>query len=300
MWGLIKRWLRVKLNDMHQYIGLFLLFLVIAAGIYAFSHTGDIAKLKYPFPVSVRPAPRGNFFGVPEKNKAREDTLRESAASTSFYEPYFSSSPKARIASLQFPDSFRPYIELILNVDLAQGEKLDITGWTIRSKNGSFAIPRAQKVYSFGGVESDIVLNSFDKVYLYSGRGLKGNFQLNKCTGYLEDSSPFTPSVPRGCAYISRSDVETFSGPCQQYALSLNSCEIPSANPPVPIEDLACREFLRNLNYVGCVVKHRNDSDFFDDEWRVWMDNQMDIFDPAYDRIQLLDLKGNIVDEYVY
>lgn len=285
---------------MGQYIGLFLLSIAVAAGVYAISHTGDIGKLKYSFPLAVGPAPRGTFFGVPEKNKAHENALRETAAPTSFYQSYFSARPAVRIASLNLATSFQSYAELILDTNLDRNQKIDITGWTIRSRGGSFIIPRAQKVYSFGGAENDIILNAWDRVYFYSGRGPKGNFRLNKCTGYLEDASPFTPSIPKTCSYISRSDMNNFSSSCQQYILSLRACEMPSANPPVPIEDSACRDFLRNLNYVGCVSQHQNDSDFSDNQWWVWMDDQMSIFNPSYDKIQLLDSTGKIVDEYIY
>lgn len=274
--------------------------LAVAAGIYALSHSGDISKLKYNFPLAVAPNKAGTFFGVPVTNKAHEDTLRETAVPNSFYQSYFSGRPKVKIASLQFPSEFHPYTELVLGADLAQDEKIDISGWTVRGRQGAFTIPRAQKVYSFSGQESDIILAPWDQVHIYSGFGAKGNFQLTKCMGYLEDAAPFIPSVPRDCPYISRSEVDRFSGPCQQYALSLRVCEIPSDNPPVPVEDSVCREFLRNLNYNGCIAQHRNDPDFFENDWRVWVNNQMNFFDPVYDKVQLLDLKGNIVDEYIY
>ena len=61
------------------------------------------------------------------------------------------------------------------------------------------------------------------------------------------------------------------------------------ANPPVPFDDNACHEFLRKLNYVGCVEKYGTDKDFLSRDWMVWMGDQMNIFDFVHDKVQLLD-----------
>lgn len=276
---------------MSQYIGLILLIMAVAAGIYLASNTDDLLRLKLEVPEIVRP----KLVSLPSTGIGEGTPAAESNQL-----PLLENKKLVRINSLRRPTNFNNYLELVLASNLSNNETLDITGWTIKSNSSSFNIPKAQAVYSFGGGEGDVVLNRGDLVYLYSGRGAKGNFRLNKCLGYIEDIASFTPSLPRSCPYIKRSDITYLSGKCQDYLLSLRACENPVANPPVEITDSACHDFLRKLNYVGCVEKYQNNPDFLENEWRLWLGDQISIFDPLHDRVQLLDRFGKMVDEYVY
>ncbi|MBI3046348.1 MAG: hypothetical protein HYY86_02310 [Candidatus Harrisonbacteria bacterium] len=275
-----------------QFFGLMLLILAVAVGVYVSTNYTDLINLKIPVPVTVKPVtiPATGIGGAPSISPAPVDSGSSVLAERKL----------VRITSIRQPTSFNSYLEVVLSSSLDRNETLNITGWTIKSNKGSFVIPRAQEIYSFGGAQNNINLRYGDRVSLYSGIGPKGNFRLNKCLGYLEDVSPFTPSLPRSCPYISRSEIIGFSGACQNYVLSLRSCQNPVANPPVPVDDSACHNFLSKLNYVGCVEKYQNDSDFLDNEWRVWLGEQINIFDSLHDKVQLLDREGNLVDEYVY
>jgi hypothetical protein len=270
---------------MSQYIGLILLIVAVAAGLYLLANTEDLLKIKFEVPELMRP----RSVSFPSAGGVDEEGVVVIEARKS-----------AQISFIKWPSDFAPYIEARIDANVVQGELVNVTGWTVKSNSGSFSIPQAQKIYSFGGNQGDINLRSSDTLYLYSGMGPKGNFRLNKCLGYIEDLSPFTPSLPKDCPSISRSEITGFSGACQDYLLSLNVCENPSANPPVPLSDNACHSFLNKLNYVGCVEKYKNDADFLQNEWRVWLDEKINIFDPLHDKVQLLDKKGKIVDEYVY
>lgn len=299
---------------MHQYIGLILLILAVVGAVYVASHSEELLTLRLPLSVNIEPPVAFDYPSAPEASQSSfieevsgaEDGYGKADLS-SVFDPYLQQDQSSaeqkklvRISSLWLPTSFSPITELVLSVDLAPGQTVNITDWTVQSRKGSFRIPQAQEVYSFGGEQQDIILHSGEEAHFYSGRGLKGNFRLNKCTGYMEDVIGFAPSLPKSCPYISRSEVEDFTSPCQKYALSLLVCEHPSANPPVPYADTACREFLRKLNYAGCVEQYGNDQNFLSNEWRVWLENRINIFDPVYDKVQLKDKEGNIVDEYVY
>jgi hypothetical protein len=282
----------------HSYIGLFLLSLAVAAGVYLGGHGADALRL--PFPVSVKSNSASYASG---NSQAGVPVHSSEYYSASFYyqeDSAATSRPAVRIYSLKFPSDSQPFTELALEADWGRNQTVNITGWTVRTQRGDFRIPQAQLIYEFGGQNQDIILKSGDIVKIYSGRGPKGNFRLNKCTGYLEDAAPFTPSLPRSCPYISYSEVKNYSQPCQDYLLSLNACQHPLANPPVPTEDAACFDFLKKLNYNSCVAERRNDEDFLDNEWRIWVDNQMDFLNSSHDRVQLLNKEGRIVDEYIY
>lgn len=268
-----------------QFIGVIFLVLAVAGGVYVASHYNGLINLKIPIPVIVNRLPASSK-PLSGNNKYISYTGNNSNSVLENQKP-------VKIGYIRS-------LEVSLYANLVKGESVNITGWTIKSNKGSFAVPQAQEVYSFGGAQGNINLQSGDKVSFYPTNGPKGNFRLNKCTGYIEEISPFTPSLPKTCPYISRSEINGFSGACQEYALSLRSCQEPSANPPIPFNDDACRNFLRKLNYVGCVEKYGKDSDFLSSDWRVWLGSQLNIFDPLHDKVQLLDRFGKVVDEYVY
>lgn len=280
---------------MHAYFGLILISLAVAGSVFLVSHDSDVLKL--PFPDSSIARPSSYYQGATSKPYVAPSPL---ASVYSAADSAPASDPAVRISSVRLPDNYWNFIEILLVSDSWGKQSADITGWTIRTKRGDFRIPQAQLIYEFGGRLQDIVLNSGGAVKINSGRGSKGNFRLNKCTGYLEDSSPFAPALPKSCPYISYAEVKNYSQSCQDYLLSLQACQNPLANPPVPPEDTACFDFLRKLNYNSCVAEHRNDEDFLDNEWRVWADNQLDFLNPSHDRVQLLDLQGRVVDEYIY
>ena len=252
-----------------QFFGLMLLILAVAAGVYVSTNYTDLINLRIQVPVTVRPIsiPSTGLGNQPAAVPAPNEVLSPVIAGKI-----------ARIISIRQPNSFSNYLEAVISSSLNRGETVNVTGWRVQSNKASFTIPRAQEVYSFGGEERDIILRYGNRLHLYSGRGLKGNFRLNKCLGYLEDAIPFTPPLPKNCPVISRSEINGFSGACQNYVLSLRSCQNPVANPPVPLDDSNCHDFLRKLNYNSCVAEHRNDEDFLDNEWRVWVDDKMNIF----------------------
>ncbi|OGY63912.1 MAG: hypothetical protein A3I89_01375 [Candidatus Harrisonbacteria bacterium RIFCSPLOWO2_02_FULL_41_11] len=276
---------------MHQYIGLILLILAVSAGIYLAGNHGGLPDLKIPFSFNILPSPVHNYqnnSGVANNNFFNETVI-----------PELESRKSARISYVSQPGSFGSYYELGLSADLSSNEKLNITGWTVKSNRGSFEIPQSQEIYSFGGSQRDIVLRPGDRVKIYSTESPKGNFRANKCLGYLGSDS-FSPPLPKDCPYVSRAEINNFSGYCQDYLLSLGACENPSANPPVPHSDAACFDFLRKLNYDGCVEKYRNDDDFLSGDWLVWLGKEMNVFDSLHDKVQLLDKSGKLADEYIY
>ena len=266
--------------------------LAVAVGLYAVTNYQGLLQLKIPIPLSFQPLPLSPRSGLAPL----------STESASYFSPVSekTSEKTARILSVRTPSSFSSYAEVVVWSNTSGNETVNVTGWTVKSNKGSFAIPQAQEEYSFGGSPSDIRLGSGNRVAIYSLEAIKGNFRLNKCLGYIEDVSPFLPALPRTCLYISRSEVNHLSGACQDYVLSLRTCQQPAANPPVPVDDSNCHDFLRKLNYVGCVEKYRRDADFLSSEWRVWLGNQANIFDPLHDKIQLIDKTGKVVDEYTY
>ena len=186
-----------------------------------------------------------------------------------------------------------------------KSQRIDITGWKIKSNKNEVTIPQAVNLYDLLGyaIDSDIILEPNSYVNVYSNTSaVNRNLRLNKCMGYLENDYYFIPSLERSCPAISRSSIAYLPGTCQAYILSLNSCQIPSIATynsfPGGDDGNKCRAFLSNLNYSSCVKDHRNDTDFYLNDWRVWANRQ--ILDAQHDTVSLFDSSGLLVDQYIY
>lgn len=183
---------------------------------------------------------------------------------------------------------------------------IDITGWSVKSNTGNLLIPGAVSDFNPSSLNQigDIVLKSGDYVNFYSNFNPIGiSFRLNVCTGYLNNTYKFNPPLPKNCPTMYKpSEIATFSGACQNLIKSLGGCSTPSADKinsvPGP-NDAECRAVLNRFNYGGCYNYHRNDANFFSNEWDVWIMNQMN-FDWSHDRLLLFDRNNLLVDQYIY
>lgn len=178
---------------------------------------------------------------------------------------------------------------------------IDVTGWQIKANRGGEYIPQAVNVYDPLGLSAatDIRLAAGDYLYIYS-TSAPVNLRLNKCIGYLPNKAQFNPQLPQTCPYVDRSGIQSFTGACQNYVMSLGSCQLPDlSDPRIPTNDYNCRQYLsNNFSYKACFDAHQGDTDFLSREVRVWMGANP--IDPSHDAVQLLDRKGLLVDLYTY
>jgi hypothetical protein len=198
-----------------------------------------------------------------------------------------------------------------INYSVPGGDSVDITGWRVKSNKGEIFLPQAVAVYEPNGLnnEGNIILSGKGNITIYRGKSPIGrNFQLNKCTGYLQKTYNFNPSLPSNCPRVDRSQITSFSGQCQNYIMSLGSCSLPDLKIynsfPGTDQGNQCRAFLSGITFNSCFQKHQGDSDFFSpngsNEWRLWMDFNDNIFDSQHDRILLFDNNGLLVSQYIY
>ena len=178
---------------------------------------------------------------------------------------------------------------------------IDVTGWEVKGNRGGFYIPQAVNLYDPLGLTpaSNIWLKSGDVLDMYS-TSAPVNLRLNECIGYLPNRSQFNPQLPQNCPYIDRSQIQSFTGACQNYIQSLGGCqEANLANPSIPINDDACRTYLvDNFNYRSCFESHQADSNFLSNQVWAWMGSSP--FDQYHDNIELVDRNGLLVDLYSY
>lgn len=181
-------------------------------------------------------------------------------------------------------------------------QAINVSGWLLKANRGSHYVPRAVNVYAAAGTaaESDILLKSGDTLNIYFGTSspLGVNLRLNLCTGYLANRNAFYPDMPRSCPSADSNELRTFTGVCQDYVSSLWSCTEPDPNPPVPVNDYACLEYLKSFTYSGCVQKYSSRADFLSNEWRAWAGGLF--LDSRHDTLELRDRQGLLVDIVTY
>lgn len=199
----------------------------------------------------------------------------------------------------------KEYIELRAS-SLAK-EPIPISGWYLANRDGTkVQIPKGTNlVYSARVNTKEIIyLNPGDKALILTGESPIGaNFRLNICTGYFEQFQDFAPSLPKHCPYP-RTELEdsplNLEDECYNYVKTLPRCETPLKNFALDISN-DCREFLNEeLTYAGCVEKYKNDNNFFEKEWRVYLGRNAELWSNSRGKIQLFDNEGNLVKEVSY
>ena len=194
------------------------------------------------------------------------------------------------------------YLELRNDGD----ETINITGWTLSSdtetKTFSKAIKRLKYPFS-SGTEVNIELADGDQAVVSMGVSPDGiNFLTNKCTGYLDQSDQYDPSLDEHCPDLINSEYDHLSNACQSFINNLSSCEIPDySDDLVIIIDSECTGFLNEtFNYGQCYSDYYQDIDFLEDEWRIFLNMSIDFLDDDNDTIILKDKSGLVVDRYSY
>lgn len=291
----------------------FFLIIIIVAGIYFSIYAPKFFKSvvsnkiflkpaaqipKAPAPSPVSPTPTVPTISA---EPAIPDYLIPSGFTREQLSPYFK---KVKISSA-YASFWSAVSQIRLSFYSSKEETINISGWRLKSNKKEITIPQAINVYDpFGfALQEDIVLSNNNYVNIYSNKSpLNKNLRLNKCTGYLENIYDFNPALPKNCPSISRSEIVYLSGECQSYILSLWGCKLPETSFYNTLlgsdSGNACRAFLNTISHGSCFQKHRYDSDFLSNEWRIWMN--WNILDQQHDRLWLLDKNGLLVDEYIY
>ena len=188
--------------------------------------------------------------------------------------------------------------QLSLKAVFQSGEKVNVTGWYFKAKNGGWYVPKAINIYDPTGLAEpgDILLGRGETVNMYSGISPVGaNFRLNLCTGYLNNNRTFSPSLPRQCPGADKATLRNFSAQCQDYVPgAVGGCREPKSNPPLPYYDEGCRKYLENFSFRGCFDTYRGKPSFLKSEGRVWMGTSF--LNSRHDRVFLLDKNGYLVD----
>jgi hypothetical protein len=188
---------------------------------------------------------------------------------------------------------------------------ISITNWRIGSviSGSSFKIDGGVQLPRSGIVSSEgpILLNPGDKAYIATGRSPIGvSFRTNVCTGYFEQFQDFSPSLKKECPYpedeleVTTEVIRTFGNQCLDFIDRMPRCIMQVGTLPYGSSS-ECTEFINTeINYTGCIENHRDDTNFYKNEWRVFLGRDREIWREKRETIILLDSDGKTVDTYTY
>ena len=214
-------------------------------------------------------------------------------------------SHKIEISNVKTETASRPSL-ITLRTYLKKDEKINITGWQIKTKKGKFLIPQGIEKFNpyYQKPFKDIVIKNGDKIYLSGSqspfRGEK-SFLVNKCLGYFRKYREFPISISKKCPKPEKEDIAYLSPCCKEFILELNRCEIPDFSKNYKVsQDRQCVSYLvDNLNYSGCYRNFSKDKDFLENNWHIYLNRNI-VVSNDWDTFYLRDENGLFVDKYSY
>jgi hypothetical protein len=188
-------------------------------------------------------------------------------------------------------------------------EKISITNWRLESSvtgkgdsiEGGSYLPYSSQV----NFENVIALESGDKAIIITGRSPIGvSFRLNQCTGYFEQFQDFNPSLPRKCPDpvddLPNLGVGDLANACFDFIDRLPRCQIYLKALPGNLGGSCLNYINQKINYNSCVDTHKDDINFYSNEWRIYLERDEELWRDKREIIKLIDHKGRVVDAVSY
>lgn len=197
----------------------------------------------------------------------------------------------------------KEYIE----IDIGHGNlsNVDATRWTLKNSQGETAMLGPISTLPLLGKVNFVVplkIKSRDHLVISTGRSPIGvSFQLNACSAYLEQFQDFTPPIEKNCPSRFRgSEFRSLDESCQNFLEGLRECE--TNTDPIPASfSAACKALLgRVANYNGCVAIHKNDYNFYRNEWRIFLGKEKKMWVSPHGTITLSDENGDVINAIRY
>jgi len=204
------------------------------------------------------------------------------------------------------PDGTGEYV--VLQTAQTNTEKVLITGLRLESEASgrSIDIPKAAYLPFQNQVntEQPVYLGPGEIAYIITGRSPVGmSLRLNKCTGFYNQFQSFNPGIPSRCPYPASEPLpppaNQYNDQCLNYISSLPGC-FTVISPPLDISPECQRYVTTELNYTKCVDHHKNDRDFYDGDWRLYLNRGNALWKTSRELIHLLDQNGKIIDAITY
>lgn len=200
-------------------------------------------------------------------------------------------------------DPTNEYI-LLRHTGASDAPAVSVSGWSVANSQGRrFALGGAQRIPFFSSAEA-ILLRPGQELYIHSAAGPFGqNFQESACTGYLNQSYRFNPSLSESCPRPDFRRFLNFKDACIQFLESrVSGCRAPTITSEEAIRiGNECIEYVsENFNYAGCVKNYRTATDFYRGRWHLYLARPEKLWRDVHDRITLSDETGVVIDTYEY
>ncbi|OGZ56344.1 MAG: hypothetical protein A3H64_00640 [Candidatus Ryanbacteria bacterium RIFCSPLOWO2_02_FULL_45_11c] len=196
-----------------------------------------------------------------------------------------------------------PLSERITLTNRSRSDSISITGWEFEtSLSTRFTIPSA---YNLPGTLDaslgPIVLPPGGRLTITMGKQEKYSaFRENICTGYFTEHTNFTPSISKQCPQPDTFDLLYLGDKCIATIDKIPRCTIPTATHFFAQSSECSSYMIQNFTYAGCVRNYRNDEDFYENQWYVWLNRDTELFRNIHETLLLRDAAGKFVDGQQY
>ena len=200
------------------------------------------------------------------------------------------------------------YVEI--RADKKNKSSMKITGWKLEGKGGlDITIGKgASFIYAEASSQpqEDVYLKPGETAIIVTGSSPIGtSFKLNKCVGYFNQFHEFSPDLNTECPTLRNEGLPNkldSDDKCFNYIKNIPACKtiisIPYKNSGL---SSSCQDYVvQNTNYKSCIEKHKDDADFYDPEWRVYLGRNEELWKKSRETINLYDDKNNIIDSVSY
>jgi hypothetical protein len=183
-------------------------------------------------------------------------------------------------------------------------DPINISNWTVSNIRGeSFRLGQITKLPGITTTpnQDQLIISKGSRVNVITGRSPQGeSFRANKCMSYLNQFKKFVPSLPGSCPAPNKEPgQEGLTDTCYTYVKNLSSCRMPTS-PPFYIDN-QCREFITKIaSYNACITNHKNDTDFYLNDYWVYLDRPTQLWSDIRETITLKNERGEIVKTYSY
>ncbi len=197
---------------------------------------------------------------------------------------------------------------VVIEADPYTKNATGISGLILRGAglDTSIILPKAANLALTGTppVKTDVLLPAGGRAIIVSGRSPIGtSFRVNKCSGYLGQFQKYVPDLDRNCPYPT-DELKSY-GPakeaaCAEFVERIPRCKIFQGAPPKALSN-ACVNFLaEKLNYNACAANHKNDQDFYSNEWRLFLNQPGELWRNESEIIRLMDVSNTVLDAVTY
>ena len=200
-------------------------------------------------------------------------------------------------------DISQEYVQI--SYSSSANESLDLTDWAISNSRGeSFKLGNTTQLPGSGpvGNQDRLIVPKGSSVYIITGQSPRGeSFRANKCVDYLNQFKKFTPSLPGSCpSPKNEQGQETLNDACYLYVQRLSSCQMPSTPYPLNLDNTCIEYVLKIASYDACVRLHKNDPDFYKNEYWTYLNRPNEIWSQVRDSIILRNSRGEVVTTISY